>query len=200
MEWHYQYLHSSAILAGPQLSFVLNYIHCFEWWCQKFLPEFSSISVALRCSPLTLSRRGTGSLLLFLGKDSLKSLQTVNCFSIDFWRIQSAESLLKPDVKFACSLVSSKTGTLCLIRTKVKFKVQRMPAKWNPLHSLASLPSYNFLCLIRHIQWGIIMAPSHPLSKFFVLSFLCPVFFMVFQSCWNNKLQTVHSVFFVSLS
>lgn len=140
MEWHYQYLHSFAILAAT-IIIVLNCIHCFEWWCQQFLPEFSSISVALRCSPLTLSRGGTASLLLFLGKegnlwrfeDSLKSLQTANCFSIDFWRIQSAESLLKPDVKFACSLLSSKTGTLCLLRTKVKFKVQRRPAKWQTL-------------------------------------------------------------------
>ena len=130
MEWHYQYLHSSSILAVLQWSFVLNYIHCFEWWCQKFLPEFSSISVALCCSPLTLFRGGSGS----FPRERLFEVAP-DCELHLYWFLEDSirRKLLKPDVKFACSLLSSRTGTLCLLRTTLKFKVQRRPAKWQNL-------------------------------------------------------------------
>ena len=201
MEWHSQYLHSSAVLAVPQWLFVLNYIHCCEWWCQKFVPEFSSISVAVRCCPLTRSRGGTGALLLFLGKDSLKSLQTVNCISSDIWRIQSAESLLKPDVKFACSLLSSGTGTLCLLRTTLKCKVQRRPAKWQNLCILLLLCLPIIFCawFITFNEESLWRPPIHSPNSLYSTSFaLSSSWFFSFAGIINSRLFTVY--FLVSLS
>lgn len=90
----------------------------------------------------------------------------------------------------------AEQGMHRFLRITLKCKVQRRSVKCQKLlHSLVSFPSSKFLCVIHHIQWGTVRLPSHPLSKFFVLNVLCPVFCVAIQSCWNNKLQAVYSSF-----
>lgn len=182
--------------------FILSYyIHCFEWWCQKFLPAFSSMSVALLCSLLTLFKGCTSSSLIFLGRTPWDHSRLLNASLLISVEFNQQKASLSPMWSLRVLTSLAEQGMHRFLRITLKFKVQRRSVKCQKLlHSLASFPSSKFLCAVHHIQWGTVRLPSHPLSKFFVLSVLCPVFFVVIQSCWNNKLQAVYSSFFISLS
>ena len=157
-----------------------------------------------------------------LWKDSLKLLQTLKCISIDFWRIQSAESQPRLDVKWACSrLPSVIRGTSSFKHNLLKHKVRRWSVKcqkclgslsssWYipPLLSLApttrrlgglmglgiSVPNSS-PSMRNRLCYASLHSPS-PLSP----HFLCPAFFTIIHPCWNCKLQAVENTFSTSFS